>query len=102
MPWLASTWRSYLTFWPSLGRAILQPGLAGARAPRRAAAALARQAGVQQRQIGRLAGLHAEADADDLGPHRVERAGLGVERDQLGRLQLRSQASKASQSSNVS
>jgi hypothetical protein len=34
---------------------------------------------VRQRDVGRLAGLHREADADDAGAHGVERIGLGVQ-----------------------
>ena len=56
MPWLANTWRSYLTCWPSLWLPVLQPGLE----PRQhlVARQLVRRAGVVvgQRHIRRLAG----------------------------------------------
>ena len=46
------------------------------------------QAFMAQRHIRGLAHLHAEGDADDAGLHFVERIGFGVQRRQLGRLEL--------------
>ena len=43
---------------------------------------------VRDRDIGRLARFHAEAQADDLGAHFIERCRLGVDCDQLCRLDL--------------
>ncbi|MCY1529864.1 hypothetical protein D9M68_650320 [compost metagenome] len=40
---------------------------------------------VAQRDVGRRAGRHTEADAHDLGAHLVERGGFGVHRHQVGR-----------------
>ncbi len=37
------------------------------------------------RDVGRPARLHRQADPDQVGAHRVERVGFGVEGDQLGR-----------------
>lgn len=44
---------------------------------------------VRERNVGGLAGRHAEADADDLRDHLVERGGLGVDGGKLSRLELR-------------
>ncbi len=70
-------------------RAVLEPGLELRQ--HLVARQLGRRVGVVvgHRNVGRLAGLHAEADAHDLRAHLVERGGLGVDRNQLGRLELR-------------
>ena len=45
-----------------------------------------------QRDVAGLAGLHAEGQADDARPHRVQRIGLGVQRGQRRASQTLQQA----------
>ncbi len=60
------------------------------RAQHESAVELRRDAGVvvSDRDVARDAEFHREADADDVGAHRIDAGGFGIERDQLGVLQF--------------
>ena len=64
---------------------------------RRRPVELVRRAGVvvRERQVGGLAGLDAERDADDLGFHVVEAGGLGVEGEEVGGLRAHRSSDQA-------
>ena len=47
---------------------------------------------MRERDVARLAGRHGERQADDLRLQRIEARGLGVEADELGRLDARAPA----------
>ncbi len=92
MPWRFSTTQSNLMSWPTLrterssstglSRAITSP--AGELARREPAAEKIVLAAVPDRHVAGLARRERERQADELGPVRVERIGLGVEGEDAG------------------
>src|SRR5207245_5207157 len=81
MPWLASTWESNLTFWPTLRKP--GPSSQVQQFKRGAEVDLFRRCGIfmRQRQIDRLV-AESERHAHQPCGHRIEADALGVKADE--------------------